>query len=119
MIWNIDFQSVRLAEFHSARVAQRTKYPLAAQATHRCSTAFARGNAMSLLFMPPLLGQELHDIAPPVDYSLIPLWAVFAISFVALTLAALIVRWFLLRRNKTEPARSPSERALEALNNIG
>jgi len=32
------------------------------------------------------LAEEFHDIAPPVDYSLLPPWLVFVIVFVALSL---------------------------------
>ena len=36
--------------------------------------------------MPILLTQNFHDIAPPVDYSLIPTWLVFVVTFVVLAL---------------------------------
>ena len=62
-----------------------------------------------------LLAQEFHDIAPPVDYSLVPTWAVFCAAFVALTVAGLIVWWFLRRPKKAPPKKSPREQALERL----
>ena len=47
------------------------------------------------------LAQELHDISPPVDYSLLPTWVIFAVSFVALALLGLIV--WLVRRWLSKP----------------
>src|SRR5215471_8039585 len=41
-----------------------------------------------------VLAEEFHDIAPPLDYSLIPPWLVFVISFVLLSLLGLVVWWF-------------------------
>ncbi len=65
--------------------------------------------------MPFTLAEELHDIAPPLDYSLLPTWVIFAAAFAALTLLGLIgwgvMRW--LRRPK--PEQSPRSRALEQL----
>jgi hypothetical protein len=62
------------------------------------------------------LGQEFHDIAPPVDYSLVPPWVIFCAAFVALTLIGLIVWWFLRRRARSPAViRSPRELALERL----
>jgi hypothetical protein len=40
------------------------------------------------------LAEEFHDIAPPLDYSLIPPWLVFVIVFVALSLLGLVVWLF-------------------------
>lgn len=65
--------------------------------------------------MLPLLAQELHDISPPVDYSLIPLWAIYLTAFALLAVVGFvgyfIARW--LRRPK--PEISPRTRALELL----
>ena len=76
--------------------------------------------ALALTFIPtagkPLfLAQGSHDIAPPVDYSLIPPWAVFVAAFVGLTLFGLIAWLFLRRRPAPKPPKLPRERALEAL----
>jgi uncharacterized protein DUF4381 len=61
---------------------------------------------------------NFHDIAPPVDYSLIPTWAVFVATFFALAIAGLIV-WLIARsREQTPPAKSPRDRALEELERI-
>ena len=65
--------------------------------------------------MPLLLAQELHDISPPVDYSLIPLWAFFAAAFVVLALIG-FVAWFILRwLRRPKPEITPRARALALL----
>ena len=70
---------------------------------------------MTTLFMSIFAADELHDIAPPVDYSLIPTWAVFVATFFALAIIGLIV-WLIARaRQQTTPAKSPRDRALEEL----
>src|SRR5438552_18961859 len=35
--------------------------------------------------------QNFHEIAPPVDYSFVPTWAIFLASFIGLCLIGLIV----------------------------
>jgi Domain of unknown function (DUF4381) len=68
--------------------------------------------------LPLFLAQEFHDIAPPVTYSLIPLWVIFVASFIGLTIVGLLV-WAIARRRKPAiPAKSPRERALEALDRM-
>src|SRR3954447_2436415 len=63
-----------------------------------------------------LLAEEFHDIAPPVDYSLIPTWLVFLASFLVLSLVGALVWWFIARRRKRAvPPELPRERALAAL----
>ncbi|CAN5633751.1 hypothetical protein BH20VER1_BH20VER1_29760 [soil metagenome] len=65
--------------------------------------------------MPLFLAQELHDIAPPVDYSLLPTWVVFVAAFVALAILGLIA-WLLMRwLRKPKPEESPRTRALQLL----
>ena len=65
-----------------------------------------------------LLAQEFHDIAPPVDYSLIPTWVIFVASAVALSLAGLGI-WYARRFfRREEPVRLPRDRALDALDTI-
>jgi hypothetical protein len=66
------------------------------------------------------LAEEFHDIAPPLDYSLIPPWLVFVIVFVALSLLGLVVWLFAKRRPATAgPPKLPREIALEELERIG
>ncbi|PYK10883.1 MAG: hypothetical protein DME61_02255 [Verrucomicrobia bacterium] len=64
------------------------------------------------------LAEEFHDIAPPVDYSLIPPWLVFVIVFVALSLLGLVVWLFAKRRKPPLPPKLPREIALEELERI-
>jgi len=61
------------------------------------------------------LAQELHDISPPVDYSLVPTWVIFAVSFVGLALLGLVI--WLVRRwlRKPKPEQTPRARALDLL----
>ena len=62
-----------------------------------------------------LLAEEFHDIAPPVDYSLVPPWLIFVGTFIGLTLLGLLV-WSLARRRKqSQPPKLPRDHALEAL----
>ncbi len=65
-----------------------------------------------------ILAQELHDIAPPVDYSLVPLWAIFAAAFVGLSILGLII-WAVIRRmRRPKPVQSPRDRALALLTQV-
>lgn len=62
-----------------------------------------------------LAAEKFHDIAPPVDYSLIPPWVVFVAAFVALSAIGLLI-WFIARsRKRAVSTKSPRERALEQL----
>ena len=65
-----------------------------------------------------VLAEEFHDIAPPVDYSLIPPWLVFVIAFVVLSLLGLVVWWFVQRRKPELPPKAPREIALGELEQI-
>jgi hypothetical protein len=65
-----------------------------------------------------LAAEEFHDIAPPVDYSLIPTWLVFVGVFLLLSLIGGIVWLFLRRRQRAVPPQLPRERALAALERI-
>jgi hypothetical protein len=65
----------------------------------------------------PLAAQPFHDIAPPVDYSLLPTWVIFVGTFFALTLIGGIV-WLISRRKKPVQIKSPRERTLELLERI-
>ena len=66
-----------------------------------------------------LLAEEFHDIAPALDYSLIPPWLVFVIVFVALSLLGLVVWLFAKRRKAPLPPKLPRDIALEELERIG
>jgi Domain of unknown function (DUF4381) len=69
--------------------------------------------------MSVFIAEEFHDIAPAVDYSLIPPWLVFVIVFVALSLLGLVV-WFFAKRHKTPlPPKLPRDIALEELERVG
>src|SRR4030095_11804854 len=62
-----------------------------------------------------LAAEEFHDIAPAVDYSLLPPWLIFAGTFLALTIVGLIIWLIAKRRKRPQPPRLPRDRALEAL----
>lgn len=60
---------------------------------------------------------DIHEIAPPVDYSLIPPWVVYGAMVLGTGLLALLAWWIRRkRRRRPEPEFSPRDRALEALN---
>ena len=65
-----------------------------------------------------LLAQEFHDIAPPVNYSLLPPWVIFVAGLIVLTIIGLAI-WYGRRFfRKKQVTLSPRERALAALNRI-
>ena len=69
-------------------------------------------------FTPLLLAEEFHDIAPPVDYSLISPWLIFLGVFVALTAIGLVI-WFVAKSfRRPTPPQPPRERALALLEQI-
>jgi hypothetical protein len=65
-----------------------------------------------------LTAEEFHDIAPPVDYSLIPPWVIFVCAFVGLTLLGLLGWWIAHKRKPAQPPQLPRQRALDALEQI-
>jgi hypothetical protein len=75
---------------------------------------------MSIFLMSTFLAQQqFHEIAPPIEYSFLPTWAIFLASFAALCLVGLII-WFFKRKRKPEqPPKLPREIALEELDRIG
>jgi hypothetical protein len=73
---------------------------------------------MSLPSIPCFLAQEFHDIAPPVDYSLIPTWLVFVGLFFLLSVIGGLVWLYLRRRKPVPPPLLPRDRALNALEHI-
>jgi hypothetical protein len=68
--------------------------------------------------MPIFAAEEFHDIAPPVDYSLLPPWVIFAGALVALLLAGLLGWWIRRRWQRPGPQPSPRERTLDLLDRI-
>jgi Domain of unknown function (DUF4381) len=70
------------------------------------------------LAKPCLLAQEFHDIAPPVDYSLIPPWVIFAASFAGLALLGWAAWLIARKRKRPQPPQLPRQRALAALERI-
>lgn len=65
-----------------------------------------------------LAQQNFHEIAPPVDYSFVPIWLIFTASFVGLSLVGFII-WWLKKRKPAMPPKLPREIALEELEQIG
>src|ERR1043166_3927304 len=65
-----------------------------------------------------LAAEEFHDIAPPVDYSLVPPWVIFVGTFVALTLLGLLAWRIVQKRKRAQPPKLPRQRAIEALERI-
>jgi Domain of unknown function (DUF4381) len=58
---------------------------------------------------------DFHEIAPPVEYSLVPPWVIYASIVVGVALVGLIVWWWRKRSRRPKPIRSPRDRALDAL----
>lgn len=73
---------------------------------------------MSSFHFPHILAQEFHDIAPPVDYSLVPTWVVFVGTFFALAIIGLIAWLIVQSRKRPAAVKSPRYRAIEALERI-
>jgi hypothetical protein len=61
---------------------------------------------------------DIHEIAPPVDYSLVPPWVIYAGIIAGLALLALLVWWIRKRALRPRPVESPSARALAALQRV-
>jgi hypothetical protein len=66
----------------------------------------------------PFAVADIHEIAPPVDYSLVPPWVIWSAIVLGLLAIGLIGWW--IRKLMRRPARvlSPRERALEKLRRI-
>ena len=65
-----------------------------------------------------LLAQEFHDIAPPVNYSLLPPWVILVAGLIVLTIIGLAIWYGRKLFRKEQPTPSPRERALAALSRI-
>jgi hypothetical protein len=61
---------------------------------------------------------DIHEIAPPVDYSLVPPWVIYFGIFLGLVVAGLIAWWIRKRSLRPKPAQSPRARALQELNRV-
>jgi hypothetical protein len=61
---------------------------------------------------------DIHEIAPPVDYSLVPPWVIYSCIFLGLVLVGLIVWWIRKRSRRPKPQQSPRDRALQELNRM-
>jgi len=65
-----------------------------------------------------LAAEEFHDIAPPVDYSLIPSWAIAIAILAGIALVGCAIWWLTNRyRRSAPPPPLPRDRALAALRN--
>jgi hypothetical protein len=62
---------------------------------------------------------DIHEIAPPVDYSLVPPWVIYSGIVLGIALLALIGWWIWKRAQRPKPVQSPRDRALEKLERIG
>jgi hypothetical protein len=62
---------------------------------------------------------DIHEIAPPVDYSLVPPWVIYAAIVLGLALVGLIGWWIRKRALRPKPILSPRDRALQELERIG
>jgi Domain of unknown function (DUF4381) len=70
-------------------------------------------------FLPLLtLAQLYHEIVPPVNYSLLPRWVIFAATFLVLSLLGLLMWWIWRRPKPAVPPKLPRDRACEALEQI-
>lgn len=63
----------------------------------------------------PLAVADIHEIAPPVDYSLVPPWVIYGGIILGLVLLGLIGWWLYKRSQRPKQVRSPRERALDEL----
>ena len=61
---------------------------------------------------------DIHEIAPPVDYSLVPPWVIWGAVILGLVVAAALAWWIRKLIRRPAPVRSAQERALEKLERI-
>jgi hypothetical protein len=62
---------------------------------------------------------DIHEIAPPVDYSLIPPWVIYTSVALGLAILGLVGWWIWKRTQRPKPVQSPRTRALQQLERIG
>jgi hypothetical protein len=62
---------------------------------------------------------DVHEIAPPVDYSLVPPWVIYCAVILGLAALGLVGWWIRKRAQRPKPVQSPRTRALEQLDRIG
>lgn len=61
---------------------------------------------------------DIHEIAPPVDYSLVPPWVIYAGIATGIAVLGLIAWWLRKRALRPKPVRSARDRTLDALDQI-
>jgi hypothetical protein len=62
---------------------------------------------------------DIHEIAPPVDYSLVPPWVIWGGIVVGLVVVGFLAWWIRKLMRRPPRVHSPRERALEQLQRIG
>jgi len=62
---------------------------------------------------------DIHEIAPPVDYSLVPPWVIWSAVILGLIVAGVIAWWIRRLTLRPPPVCSAQDRALEKLRCIG
>ena len=62
--------------------------------------------------------EDIHEIAPPVDYSLVPPWVIYLGIFLGLVVLGLIAWWVRKRALRPKPEQSPRDRALQELHRV-
>jgi Domain of unknown function (DUF4381) len=62
---------------------------------------------------------DIHEIAPPVDYSLVPPWVIWGAVILGLVVAGTVAWWIRKVTQRPPRVRSAQERALEKLQRIG
>lgn len=61
---------------------------------------------------------DIHEIAPPVDYSLVPPWVVCGGIVLGVALLGLLGWWLRKRTRRAKPLPSPRDRALKELDRV-
>jgi uncharacterized protein DUF4381 len=62
---------------------------------------------------------DIHEIAQPVDYSLVPPWVIYCAVILGLAVLGLVGWWSRKRAQRPKPVQSARTRALEQLDRIG